>query len=131
MEGDLGLRSREEQRSEIQMRFEAPLSVLPFRMIAMNPKLAVLLLCASLLSAVQARAKDKVILPDACGDDCVKFEVKALKDQPLPAPPAADKAQVILIGEGHFQVRDFTYQTFRYGLDGSWAGPTMTTPILF
>ncbi|MGA3159626.1 MAG: hypothetical protein ABSC77_00300 [Terracidiphilus sp.] len=48
----------------------------------MNPRLVVLLLCAPLL-AVCARAK--TILPDACGDDSVKFEVSTLKNQPAPA----------------------------------------------
>ena len=35
----------------------------------MKPNLALLLVCASLVPAVQARAK--TVLPDACGDDSV------------------------------------------------------------
>jgi hypothetical protein len=88
----------------------------------MKFRLLVILLCASLLPAVQARAKDKIVLPDSCGDEGIKFEVKTLKEQPLPAPPSGGKAQIIFIGEGHAFVRDFTYQTYRYGLNGAWVG---------
>ncbi|MGA3046063.1 MAG: hypothetical protein ABSD67_05540 [Terracidiphilus sp.] len=79
----------------------------------MNPKLAALLLCASLVPAVQANAK--TILPDACGDDSVKFNVKTEKNQPAPAPPAAGKAQIIF-------VNDAKGWSARYGMDGAWVG---------
>ncbi|MGA9068957.1 MAG: hypothetical protein WB424_01805, partial [Terracidiphilus sp.] len=61
----------------------------------MKPRVVVMLICASLLAAMQASAK--TILPDACGDDSIKFEVSTQKDQPPPAPPAAGKAQIVLI----------------------------------
>lgn len=79
----------------------------------MNPKIALLLLCASLVSAVQASAK--TILPDACGDDSVKFSVKTEKDQPAPPPPPAGKAQIIFIN-------DAKGWSARYGMDGAWVG---------
>jgi hypothetical protein len=88
-------------------------------MIPMNPKLAVLLLCASLSLAVQARAK--TILPDACGDEAVKFEVSTQKDQPAPEPPSADKAQIIFVEEQNARA-SFHFVTVRYGVDGSWVG---------
>ena len=61
----------------------------------MNPGLFVLLLCASLVPAMQAKAK--TILPDACGDDDVKFKVDTKKDHPAPPPPTAGKAQIALL----------------------------------
>ena len=61
----------------------------------MNPRLVALFLCASLLSVAQARAK--TVLPDACGEDKVKFEVTTQKNQPVPAGPDAGKAQIIFV----------------------------------
>jgi hypothetical protein len=81
-------------------------------MVAMNSRLFALLLCASLLAAVQARAK--TILPDSCGDSSIKFDVTTKKNQPAPAPPEAGKAQIILIESGR--------GVARYGMDGAWLG---------
>jgi len=44
----------------------------------MKPSLGALLFCASMVIAVQARA---TILPDACGDDKIKFDVKTEKSK--------------------------------------------------
>jgi hypothetical protein len=88
-------------------------------MIAMNPRLVVLLLCASLASAVQARA---TILPDACGDDKVKFDVKTENSKTAPASPADGKAQIIFIENENHAIGPFMYATVRFGLDGAWAG---------
>jgi hypothetical protein len=85
----------------------------------MNPRLIVLLLCASLLPAVQAKAK--TILPDACGDDNVQFEVKTVDDHSQALKPADGKALLVIVEEGlsnHFDL------TTRYGLDGQWVGAT-------
>jgi hypothetical protein len=95
-------------------------------MIPMNPKLAVLFLCVSLLPAAQARAKDKIILPDACGDDSTTFEVKAEEGQPAPTPPPEGKAQIVFIetmskNDGCHGC-DQTRQTTRFGVDGAWVG---------
>jgi hypothetical protein len=83
----------------------------------MKPRLVILLLCASLLPAVCARA---TILPDACGPDNVKFNVTTEKNlaTPAPAPPEADKAQIVFIENS---IQDGT-PTIRYGIDGAWAG---------
>jgi hypothetical protein len=89
------------------------------KMIAMNPRLAVLLLCAALFPAVQSRAK--TILPDACGDDSVKFDVTALKNQPAPEPPPAGSAQIVFVEEQNARA-SFHLITVRYGVDGNWAG---------
>jgi len=91
-------------------------------MVAMNPikpALFLLLLCASLLAAVQASAK--TILPDACGDENTKFNVSTLKDQPAPEPPPAGSAQIIFVEEQNARA-SFHMVTVRYGVDGNWAG---------
>lgn len=85
-------------------------------MNAMKPRLVLFLLCFSCAFSVCARAK--TILPDACGDDGVKFDVKTEKNQPPPAPPAAGKAQIVFIENGSRGLNP----TIRYGVDGVWAG---------
>jgi hypothetical protein len=89
-------------------------------MAAMNPRLVVLLLCASLFPAVQAKAK--TILPDSCGDDSVTFDVSTKKDQPPPPPPAEGKAQIVFIEDENAKLDSFRYANVRYGLDGAWVG---------
>ena len=93
---------------------------LPFTMVSMKPRLFVLLLCVSLLAAVQAKAK--TTLPDACGDPNIKFEVSTLKDQPAPAPPEPGKAQIIFVE--NFEKPGFVGapSTTRVGVDGAWVG---------
>lgn len=87
----------------------------------MKLNLGIVFLSASLAFAAQARA---TTLPDACGDDKIKFDVKTEANQPAPAPPAAGKAQVILIEDNNQIVNGFTFShaTVRYGLDGAWVG---------
>jgi hypothetical protein len=85
----------------------------------MNLKFLVLLLCASLVPAVQARAK--TVLPDACGDDSVKFDVSTQKDQPAPEPPPAGSAQIVFVEEQNARA-SFHMVTVRYGVDGNWVG---------
>lgn len=88
----------------------------------MKPRLFVLLLCASLIPAVQALAK--TVLPDSCGDDSIKFDVHTEKNQPAPAGPAEGKAQIVLI-----ETLDRTWMCLgcgtpstRFGMDGVWVG---------
>ncbi len=103
-------------------RFIAPNCRSLFSMVAMKTRLFAILLCAILVPALQAWAK--TILPDACGDDKVKFDVTTQKNQPAPAPPAAGKAQIIFI-----EALDKTWGCWqcgtpstRYGMDGTWVG---------
>jgi len=72
-----------------------------------------------LVFALQARA---TVLPDACGDDKIKFDVSTKGNQPPPAPPAEGKAQVVLIENENHMLGPFMYATVRFGLDGAWAG---------
>jgi hypothetical protein len=85
----------------------------------MKPTLSAFLLCVPLVFALQARA---TVLPDACGDDKVKFDVSTQKAQPAPAPPEAGKAQIVFIENENHMLGPFMYATVRFGLDGAWAG---------
>lgn len=94
----------------------------------MKTILVSILFCASLFATVQARA---TILPDSCGDDNIKFDVKvkALAEgkpnpNPAPAPPEAGKAQIIFIEYVDTNGQFFTTPTMRFGMDGKWVGAT-------
>jgi hypothetical protein len=89
-------------------------------MVAMKSKLFLLLLCALLVCGVCASAK--TVLPDACGDDSVKFDVKTEKDQRQPAGPAAGKAQIVFIENENQALGIGKHATIRYGMDGTWMG---------
>jgi hypothetical protein len=87
----------------------------------MRTDLKVFLLCAALLFAVQARA---TVLPDACGDDKVNFDVSTQKNQPAPAPPVAGKAQIVFIENDDKEIGCIALceATTRVGMDGAWVG---------
>ncbi len=85
----------------------------------MKPGLRALVLCASLACAGRAWA---TTLPDSCGDDKVKFDVKTETGQPLPARPAEGKAVIIFIENQNQMITPFHYATVRFGMDGTWVG---------
>jgi len=86
----------------------------------MKTKLFAIFLCASLL-AMCARAK--TILPDACGDDSVKFDVKTEQGQPAPAPLPDGKAQIVFIESYVKNMPNIGGAPIvRYGMDGTWVG---------
>jgi hypothetical protein len=85
----------------------------------MKKELSVLFLGLALLSAVRAWS---TVLPDACGDDKMKFDVNAGKSKTPPAPPEGGKAQIVFIENENRMIGPFMYATIRYGLDGAWAG---------
>jgi hypothetical protein len=91
-------------------------------MIAMIPKLAVLLLCASMVPASQAFAKSKAILPEGCGDDSVQFDVTQEKENPAFAAPPEGKAVIVFSESMPSEQKMKT--TTRFGVDGTWAGAT-------
>jgi hypothetical protein len=76
-------------------------------------------LCASLACAGHVRAR---VLPDSCGDDKVKFDVKTEEGQPPPAGPAEGKAQVVFIENENQMIGPFMHATVRLGMDGAWVG---------
>jgi hypothetical protein len=82
----------------------------------MKQIVAMLSFCVCLGAGVQARCAK---LPDACGDDQVKFDVTTQEGQTAPAPPSASKAQIVFIEDGGGR-RD----TVRFGVDGAWVGAT-------
>jgi hypothetical protein len=88
----------------------------------MKPLRGLSLLCvfSSLLSfATLVWATD---LPESCGDDKVKFDVKTESNRPAPAPPTEGMAQIILIQNENEMVAPFSNATVRYGIDGTWVG---------
>lgn len=76
-------------------------------------------LCASLAFAGQTWG---ATLPDSCGDDKVKFDVKTQESQPAPGGPAEGKAQIIFIENENQVIGPFMHATVRLGIDGAWAG---------
>ncbi len=90
----------------------------------MKATLVVLLLCSPLVSAIQARA---TVLPESCGQDATKFDVKVgtpPEGQPASdiAPPAAGKAQIVFIETLNTEGFHLTTPTTRFGVDGEWVG---------
>jgi hypothetical protein len=63
----------------------------------------------------------KTVLPDACGDESIKFDVTTQKDQPAPQPPPAGSAQIVFAEEQNART-SFHLVTARYGVDGNWVG---------
>ncbi len=62
-------------------------------------------------------------LPDACGDDKVKFKVDRQKGQPAPTLPGSDKALIVFVEElDKNQPILGPPPTTRVGLDGAWVG---------
>jgi hypothetical protein len=67
-------------------------------------------------------ARAKTILPDACGDDGVKFDVSTQKSAAPPAAPADGKAQIIFIENENMGLGFGRHATVRFGMDGAWVG---------
>lgn len=92
----------------------------------MKSRLFLSLLCTSLLPALHVNA---TVLPESCGKDEIKFEVKVkspAQDQPSPdiAPPAAGKAQIVFIEAVERFGLFLTTPAVRFALDGEWVGAT-------
>lgn len=81
--------------------------------------LAIFLLTVTLVTAANA----ETILPDACGKDDVKFDVKTLKNQPPPGPPAEGQAKVVIL----LNANGVIGVTMRFGVDGNWVGANKGT----
>jgi hypothetical protein len=89
-------------------------------------KLQAILLLSS-FSFVSAIAAYATVLPDACGNDKVSFEIQLQKNPPAPVAPEAGKAQVFFIEKsekppaiGCLTCGNVT----RFGVDGAWVGAT-------
>jgi len=63
------------------------------------------------------------VLPDACGEDKVKFNVDRQKGQPAPGGPSSDKALVVFVEEIDKNAPCLGCAvTTRVGMDGAWVG---------
>src|SRR5260221_12833237 len=89
-------------------------------------KLQAILLLSS-FSVVPVVATHAAVLPDACGNEKVSFEIQLQKNPPSPADPEAGKAQVFFIEKsekppaiGCIGCNTVT----RFGVDGAWVGAT-------
>lgn len=80
--------------------------------------LAFILLTAS--SAWTARAA--VVLPDACGKNEVKFDIRAEKSSPIAASPGEHNAQIVFVETLHKPSNVLVKPTVRFGVDGAWVG---------
>ena len=85
----------------------------------MRSKFAVPALAVFLVAAIHAEG---ATLPDSCGNDKIKFEVKTQTGQTAPATPESDKAQLILLERENHMVSPFHDATVRWGMDGVWVG---------
>jgi hypothetical protein len=83
----------------------------------MKWNLGTLLLCACLVPMAQARDKNKIPLPDACGDQNAKFDVKLQNNPSAALTPDPGKALLVFVGlTQHFK------EVLRLGVDGTWVG---------
>jgi len=85
----------------------------------MKTSLRALFLCAALGCAGQAWA---ATLPDSCGADNVKFDVKTEKSKAALAGPADGRAQIVFIENENQVIGPFMHATVRFGMDGAWVG---------
>jgi hypothetical protein len=90
--------------------------------------LTIWLLAAFFIFSASSVQAGNAKLPDACGDDKVKIDIKLQKDHPAPADPEPGKAQIFFIESSKKPMAlgcmgrcgNFT----RYGVDGTWVGAT-------
>ena len=87
----------------------------------MKVKCGVLLLGIALAATARSWA---TTLPDACGNDAVKYEVTTHEGPAPPAAPAEGKAQVVLLENENQMIGPFMHATVRFGIDGTWVGAT-------
>jgi hypothetical protein len=71
------------------------------------------------------------VLPDACGNEKVSFEIELQKNPPAPAAPEAGKSQIFFIEKsqkppaiGCFSAGVSCNDVTRFGVDGAWVGAT-------
>jgi hypothetical protein len=84
----------------------------------MKQRMAAFLFCVLFVLGNQLRA---TTLPDACGNDKVKFDVTTQKGQP--ASPTAGKAEIVFIEDQNEEHNPWhPWDTVRFGVDGAWVG---------
>jgi hypothetical protein len=87
----------------------------------MKIRVAVFSVLASTMFAQHSQA---VVLPDACGNEEVKFAVATQKGHPAPGALDSGKALIVFIEtlDRSGNVSFLGGTTTRFGLDGNWAG---------
>jgi len=93
-------------------------------------KLQVVVLLSS-FSFAAVGAISATVLPDACGNEKVSFDIQLQKNNPAPATPEAGKGQVISIEKsekppaiGCLTAGVSCNGVTRFGVDGAWVGTT-------
>jgi hypothetical protein len=88
----------------------------------MNGKTIIALFAMLLAGATSSRA---VTLPDACGSDQVKFNVKTQRNHSAVPEPGAGQALIVFVEKMNREGMGFCLGcnvTTRVGVDGAWAG---------
>jgi len=100
-------------------------SVASRKAIPVKPRFVLLILSLSIFPSIQTQA---ATLPDACGNDKVKFDITLQKSPAAPAPPDAGKGQIIFIETSKkpaaIGCMGKCNNVTRYGVDGAWVGAT-------
>jgi hypothetical protein len=84
-------------------------------------KYAAIAMVLTLATTLKALAAGPT-LPNSCGDDKVRFEVKAQKGQTPALTPVEGKALIVLVENYQRQGNVIGKPTTRVGLDGAWVG---------
>jgi hypothetical protein len=110
-------------------RYSSPFALRTVSAKICSVKLQATLLLSSFL-VVPVVATCATVLPDACGNEKVSFEIQLQKNPPAPAPEAG-KAQVFFIEKsekppaiGCLSAGVSCNDVARFGVDGAWLGAT-------
>ncbi len=91
----------------------------------MRRRFSLLILSLSVILSLQIQA---ATLPDACGNDKVKFDITLQKNPPAPSAPDPGKGQIIFIEASKKPAAVGCMgncgNMTRYGVDGAWVGAT-------
>jgi hypothetical protein len=116
------------------MKFDSSRSTINDRLTAGTRmcfmKLQAVLLLSSFSFALVG-AISATVLPEACGDEKVSFDIQLQKNAPAPAIPEAGKGQVIFVEKsqkpptiGCLSAGVSCNDVTRFGVDGGWVGAT-------
>jgi hypothetical protein len=91
----------------------------------MKPRFVLFILSLCIVPSIQTQA---ATLPDACGNDKVKFDITLQKNAPAPSAPEPGKGQIIFIETSKkppaMGCMGRCNNLTRYGVDGAWVGAT-------
>jgi hypothetical protein len=91
----------------------------------MRARIVLSVLSPSVVFSIQTQA---ATLPDACGNDKVRFDITLQKNPPAPSAPEPGNGQIIFIEAGKkppaVGCMGNCGNMTRYGVDGAWVGAT-------